>query len=66
MNPCRRPAKCTDSDFGPEDCTLCNPVSCDVCDRIVALSMIATVIAYGIETGACDVCRGVKDAEQES
>ena len=44
---------------------LCMPAlpahsSCDVCgatDRPTA-----TVIAYGIETNACDRCRGVEDA----
>ena len=25
LNPCRRPAQCTDAGFGPASCTLCNP-----------------------------------------
>lgn len=31
---------------------------CDVCGAKVPREQIASVIAYGIETGACDKCRG--------
>lgn len=31
---------------------------CDVCSDRVPRGSIANVIAYGIETGACVVCRG--------
>lgn len=31
---------------------------CDCCGRKVTRDQIAVVIAYGIETAACDRCRG--------
>lgn len=33
-------------------------VQCDCCDLLVPTDQIRTVIAYGIETSACAVCRG--------
>ena len=29
LNPCRRPAQCTDHGFGPETCEYCNPKTTD-------------------------------------
>lgn len=34
---------------------------CDCCGRMVTGEQIANVIAYGIETAACDRCRGVEE-----
>lgn len=34
---------------------------CDCCGRKVPREQIAMVIAYGIETGACDRCRGQEE-----
>ena len=35
--------------------------SCDCCGRKVTREQIANVMAYGIETAACDRCRGVEE-----
>lgn len=34
---------------------------CDCCNREVPREQIALVTAYGIETAACDRCRGVEE-----
>lgn len=39
---------------------------CDCCSRKVPGDKIAVVIAYGIETAACDKCRGVEEEDEEA
>ena len=38
---------------------------CDPCGRMVPISQLSNVIAYGIETRACCQCRGVEPDEEE-
>ena len=38
---------------------------CDPCGRMVPISQLSNVIAYGIETRACCQCRGVEPDEDE-
>ena len=40
--------------------------SCDCCGRMVPREQIANVIAYGIETAACDRCRGAEELQRNT
>lgn len=42
--------------YAPDDEAIC-----DCCDKAFRRDQIARCIAYGIETFACDDCRGVND-----
>lgn len=59
------PPGCTDADIdraapGYDEA---NAYQCDCCGRMVEKERIGRVWAYGIETYACDKCRGWEDEE---
>ena len=47
-----------DEFLGPEPDEEIRQAQCDCCGKMVGRDQICRLIAYGIETYACDECRG--------